>query len=150
MPVLLAVGLATALACASIGGGLFQCLVVDPVWPSRPELIQPARGGLSCKRFWIPVHVAFEVALMTAIAVAWSLPNIRYWLLIALTSHATMRIWSALDFIPKALAFEQAEPGVVIESAARRWTRRSRWRLPLDLISCGAMWVAFTYGARLI
>ena len=72
---------------------------------------------------------------------AWSHPGIRTWLLVALASHAAMRIWSAFDFIPKALAFERAE--AVSESAARAWTRRSLWRLPLDLVTCGAMLAAF-------
>ena len=52
-------------------------------------------------------------------------------------SHAPS--WSAFDFIPKALAFEKADPATVSEGAARRWSRRSLFRLPLDLITCGAM-----------
>ena len=70
-------------------------------------------------------------------------------LLVALASHAIMRLWSALDFIPKALAFERAEPGTVSEAAARAWTRRSRLRLPLDLVTCGAMLWALVAAARL-
>lgn len=136
-----AIGLASALAFVSLGGGLYEYSVVDPAWPRRPELIQPARGGVSRKRFWIPAHVAFELALVVSLVAAWSRPDVRLWLLIGLASHAAMRIWSALDFIPKALAFERAEN--VAESAARAWTRRSLLRLPLDLITCGAMLAAF-------
>ena len=149
MSVLLLVALTSALACASIGGGLFQCFVVDPVWPRRPDILQPSRGGLSCKRFWISIHVAFEVVLIAALVVVWSMPDIRNWLLVGLTSHAIMRIWSAFDFIPKALAFERAEPGSVTETAALRWTRRSIWRLPLDIITCCAMLAAFATAARM-
>jgi len=54
-----------------------------------------------------------------------------------------MRIWSAFDFIPKALAFERAEAGPATEAAARKWSRRSMLRLPLDLLSCYAMLQAF-------
>lgn len=57
-----------------------------------------------------------------------------------------MRIWSAFDFIPKALAFERAE--AIDERAARAWTRRSRLRLPLDLVTCFAMLAAFAAVAR--
>jgi hypothetical protein len=60
-----------------------------------------------------------------------------------------MRIWSAFDFIPKALAFERADPGTIAEDAARRWTRRSLWRLPLDVLTCTAMLAAFAAAARL-
>jgi hypothetical protein len=70
--------------------------VVDPFWPRRPDLIWPARGGISRKRFWIPAHIAFELMLIAALVAAWSVPAVRLWLLIALASHAAMRIWSAL------------------------------------------------------
>ena len=106
---------AAALACASVGGGLYEFAVVDPFWPKRPDLVQPARGGISRKRFWIAIHVAFEVVLIAAVVWSWSLPAVRVCLLGALASHAVMRLWSAFDFIPKALAFEKAEP-----SARRR------------------------------
>lgn len=146
---LLAIGLAGSLALISVGGGLYEFLVVDPFWPRRPDLIQPDRGGISRRRFWIPAHVAFELFLILALVASWSLPEVRFWLLIALASHATMRLWSAFDFIPKALAFERAEPATIGEDAARGWTRRSRLRLPLDLTTCGAMLAAFMVAVRL-
>ena len=146
---LIVVALAAAVACASVGGGLFEFSVVDPFWPKRPDLVQPARGGISRKRFWIALHVAFEVVLIAALIWSWSQPAVRTCLLVALASHAVMRLWSAFDFIPKALAFEKAEPGEVSEAAARAWTSRSRWRLPLDLITCGALLWALVLAARL-
>lgn len=48
-----------------------------------------------------------------------------------------MRLWSAVDLIPKALAFERADPATIEPNAARRWSRCSLRRLPLDLITCG-------------
>ena len=146
---LIIVAVAAALACASVGGGLYEFSVVDPFWPKRPDLVQPTRGGISRKRFWIPIHVAFEVTLIAALVWAWSLPAVRTCLLVALASHAGMRLWSAFDFIPKALAFEKAEPGAVSEAGARAWTARSRWRLPLDLITSGAVLLALVEVARL-
>src|SRR3979490_1503682 len=80
--------------------------------------------------FWIPAHTMFELALIAALVMAWSLPEVRFWLLVALISHAVMRVWSLLDFVPKALTFERADPETIAESTARRWTRRSLWRLP--------------------
>ena len=64
------IAVACALALASLGGGLYEFSVVDPAWPRRPELIQPARGGVSRKRFWIPAHVAFELALIGSLVLA--------------------------------------------------------------------------------
>jgi hypothetical protein len=134
---------ASSLALILVGGGLYEFLVVDPVWPGRPDIIQPSRGGISRKRFWIPAHATFELLLISALVSAWSLPEVRSWLWIALTSHALMRIWSAFDFIPKALAFERAEQGTITEAAARKWSNRSLLRLPLDLVTCGALLAAF-------
>ena len=145
--VLIVVAIAAALACASVGGGLYEFTVVDPFWPRRPDLVQPARGGISRKRFWIAIHVAFEVMLIAALAWSWSQPAVRTCLLVALASHAVMRLWSAFDFIPKALAFEKAEQ--VSEAAARAWVARSRWRLPLDLVTVTATLCALVAAARL-
>ena len=145
---LIIVAVAAALACASVGGGLYEFSVVDPFWPKRPDLVQPARGGISRKRFWIAIHVAFEAVLIAALVGTWSEAAVRTALLAALASHAVMRLWSAFDFIPKALAFEKAAPGTVSEAAARRWTTRSRLRLPLDLVTCGALLWALVLAAR--
>ena len=148
-PSVAAAALASALALISLGGGLYEFRVVDRAWPRRPDLIQPTRGGVSRRAFWVPAHVAFELALVLALVVTWSEPEIRSWLLVGLASHATMRIWSAFDFIPKALAFERADPVTVAEAAVRKWTRRSVWRLPLDAVTCVAMLAAFAGAARL-
>ena len=59
-----------------------------------------------------------------------------------------VRIWSAFDFIPKALAFERADPGSIMEIAARKWTHRSILRLPLEMLASGAMMAAFVGLAR--
>jgi hypothetical protein len=145
----LIVGVAAALALMGVGGGLYEFLVVDPFWPQKPELIQPARGGISRRRFWIPAHLLFELALLTALVSLWPRPEVRSWLLLGLVSHALMRIWSALDFIPRALTFERAELGAVTETEARAWARRSVLRLPLDLVTCAAMLAAFATAVRL-
>jgi hypothetical protein len=143
------VALAACFALMSLGGGCYEFVVVDPIWPRRPEIIQPTRGGISRKRFWIPAHTAFELSLLVSLIAAWSERSVRTPLLVALASHVLMRLWSAVDFIPKALAFERADPAAVEPNAARRWTRRSLGRLPLDLITCGAMLAALVAAARL-
>jgi hypothetical protein len=68
--VILLIALASSLALMSLGGGLYEFVVVDPAWPRRPEIIQPARGGVSRKRFWIPAHTAFELLLIAALVAA--------------------------------------------------------------------------------
>jgi hypothetical protein len=142
------VAVSAALALISLGGGLYEYMVVDPAWPRRLDLVQPSRGGMSRRRFWIPAHTAFELSLVASLVAVWSSPTARTPLLVALATHATMRLWSAFDFIPKALAFERAEPTTIDVSAARRWSRRSLGRLPLDLVTCGAMIAALLAMAR--
>ncbi|HEU4683962.1 MAG TPA: hypothetical protein VFS39_05625 [Nitrospira sp.] len=148
LPLVLVV-LATAFSLMSLGGGIYEFLVVDASWPRRPDLIQPQRGGISRKRFWIPMHTAFEFLLIASVMAAWTESAVRAPLLVALVSHAVMRLWSAFDIIPKALAFERADPTTIAEETARRWTRRSMARLPLDLLTCGAMLTALITAAGL-
>lgn len=145
---LVLVALTCSTALISLGGGVYEVLVVDPAWPRRPELIQPQRGGLRRSRFWIPAHSAFEVLLVIALAATWPASSVRIWLLVALVSHLLMRAWSFVDFIPKALAFESAEPSDVRIADARRWSRRSLGRLPLDMAACGAAMTALVILAR--
>jgi hypothetical protein len=130
------------LACVQLGGGLYEFRVLDPIWPDRPAIVQPRHGGVSRRRFWIPVHAAFEVALLAALVASWSHPHVHTALLVAAASHAVMRIWSFLDFIPKAAAFEKADPATIDRDAAVRWSRRSLLRLPLDVVTCAATLIA--------
>ena len=146
---LVVVGAAGASSLIGVGGGLYEFSVVDPFWPHRPDLIQPNRGGLSRRRFWIPAHVAFEATLLVALLLAWSEPGIRIWLLVGFASHLVMRLWSAVDFIPKALAFERADAASFDTDAAARWTQRSLLRLPLDLVTAFAMLAAFAKTAQI-
>jgi hypothetical protein len=141
-PMLVLIAAATLAACVLLGGGLYETLVVDPVWPKRPGIIQPRNGGVSRRRFWIPAHTAFEVLLIVALIAAWREPDVRLALLVALVSHAAMRVWSLLDFVPKAVEFEKADPASVDEDAALAWTRRSLARVALDLVTCVAMLAA--------
>lgn len=118
---------------AILGGGIYEHLVIDPSWPKRPDLIQPNRGGVRRGRFWLPAHILFELVLLCSLVLAWKLPAVRLWLLISLAVHITNRLWAAFDFIPKARAFEKAD--AVDEALARKWTFRSQFRLPIELVT---------------
>ena len=61
---------------ATLGGGIYEHLVLDPVWPSQPRLIQSAHGGVKRGRFWLPAHVLFEVLLLCSLALCWKLASI--------------------------------------------------------------------------
>jgi hypothetical protein len=145
-PTLVLIAVTTLAACVSLGGGLYEFLVVDPYWPKRPGIIQPRNGGISRARFWVPAHTLFEVLLVITLISTWSDAEVRLALLVALVCHAVTRVWSLVDFVPKALAFERADPATVDAAAAKRWTRRSLLRLPLELITCSAMLAALAVG----
>jgi hypothetical protein len=147
VPALILLSAVVLLACASLGGGVYEHLVLDPVWPSRPAIIQAPYGGVSRRRFWIPVHSVFEVTLIVAVVVTWGHADVRTATLVALGSHLVMRVWSLLDFVPKAVAFEKTDPAVIERAAAVRWTRRSLLRLPLDVVTCVATFVALLAAA---
>jgi len=146
-PTLVLIATSTLVACVLLGGGLYETVVVDPAWPKRPGIIQAHNGGISRRRFWIPAHTLFEVLLVAALIVSWGDADVRLALLVALVSHAVMRVWSFVDFVPKAVQFEKADPSGVDEAAAVAWTRRSLFRLPLDLVTCAALlWAMAGYG----
>lgn len=146
-PTLVLIAVTTLVACALLGGGLYEIVVVDPAWPKRPGIIQARNGGISRRRFWIPAHTLFEVLLIVALIAARHDADARLALLVALLSHAVMRVWSLVDVVPKAVKFENTDPAAVDEAAAVAWTRRSMLRLPLDFITCAALLYALAgYG----
>jgi hypothetical protein len=127
---------ALSLGAIGLGGGFYEMLLVDPVWPRNPAVIQPSRGGLDRKRFWGPVHALFEIALLVSAWTVWSEASSRPWIIAALFAHFAARIWSFAYFIPRALRFEKM--GDLSEEQvrlARRWTRLSRLRPFLEALS---------------
>lgn len=134
---------ALVLKCAGLGGGLYETMLVDRVWPNNPRFVQPQRGGINRKLFWMPVHGLFEIALLASIWIAWADADTRAWLLLALACHLSMRLWSFLYFIPAAIRFEKSNEFDSAQIAsARRWIRLSLWRLPLEIVSTVALCLA--------
>ena len=139
---LLMASIAALLSAIGIGGALYEALVIDTAWPKNPSLIQPQQGGVRRTRFWIPAHVALELTLITAIALNWTSSHTRFLLLSAFACQGAQRLWSFMDFIPKAIAFERMPPESVSEAAARTWTTRSLMRLPFALAVTGLAFAA--------
>jgi len=58
----------------AFGGGLFEHIVVVPIWSASPpssfSIIQ--RGtGVPLQGFWIPVHAAITVFILSSLYLAW-------------------------------------------------------------------------------
>jgi len=139
--VVLSTALTVLLANIGLGGGIFEHSVVDRAWPRKPDIVQPRKGGIWRAGFWIPAHSAFEVVLLVTLYLSWGRDGVRNALIVALAVHLAMRLWSAVDMIPKAIVFEKAE--TVDEADARAWTRRSLLRFPLALLTSLAALTAF-------
>ncbi|MET0401696.1 MAG: hypothetical protein ABW123_04795 [Cystobacter sp.] len=125
-----------------LGGSLYEYAVVDTVWPSNLAVIQPARGGLDRKRFWVPLHGLLTLALPLALWARWGAPDVRAWLLAATGLYVVLRGWTFAYFIPRVLRFEQ---GLETDSAkARSWVRWSLLRAPLLIAVTLCVWRAST------
>jgi hypothetical protein len=127
---------------ASVGGGLYEHIVLTPIWsrspPSSFAIIQPGTG-VPLQRFWIPVHAAITVFILLALFLTWNEVGVRRLLLIALASYIVMRVWSGLFFIPEMLAFQRipldASPSAELSARVARWTYWTWFREPLDIVS---------------
>jgi ubiquinone/menaquinone biosynthesis C-methylase UbiE len=138
-----AVNGALLLMALTLGGGLYETIVVDPAWPANVALIQPGRGGVDRKVFWGLIHGALTVALPLALWALWRRPGVRGWLLVATGIYVAVRVWSFLYFIPLALRFEAAE-GMAdpLMSEAPLWVLLSPIRNVLALAGVAALWLA--------
>jgi hypothetical protein len=90
----------------SVGGGLYEHIVLTPIWSASPpssfSIIQ--RGtGVPLQRFWIPVHAAITLFILVTFFLIWNDITVRGLLLTGLASYFVMRIWSALFFIREML-----------------------------------------------
>jgi hypothetical protein len=127
---------------AAIGGGLFESIVLAPLWSKSPPasfaIIQPGTG-VPLQRFWIPVHVAITLSFILSLVMTWRERPVRQLLLVALSSYIVMRAWSGLYFIPEMLAFQQvpldASPSAGLSARVSRWTFWTWFREPLDFLS---------------
>ena len=136
--------IALVLGTIGLGGGIYETLLVDRVWPDNLAIIQPRRGGLDRKRFWIPIHTLYEIALLVAVWESWN-TYARSWIVAALAAHFAARVWSFAYFIPKALRFEELSELTELQvHLARRWTRLSPCRLILEAVSIFALATAIT------
>jgi hypothetical protein len=126
----------------AIGGGLFEHLVLVPIWSASPPasfaIIQPDTG-VPLQSFWIPVHGAITVFIALSLFLTWRQPRVRRLLLIGLCAYIVMRAWSFAYFIPEMLAFQQIPPGAApsaeLSARVQGWTFWSVFREPLDVIT---------------
>jgi hypothetical protein len=126
----------------AFGGGLYEHIVLTPLWSASPPssfaIIQ--RGtGVPLQRFWIPVHVAITIFILSTLFLTWNDMTVRRLLLAGLASYIIMRVWSGLFFIREMLAFQKippdSAPSPELSAQVARWTYWTWFREPLDMIS---------------
>jgi hypothetical protein len=140
---------ALAFGALALGGGVYETVLVDRVWPGNPAVIQPRRGGLNRGVFWILAHPPFELALLVSLWLAWGYPSARGWLIAALAVHLASRAWAFSYFIPNARRFETMGDLTDAQRAqADRWVRLSRVRPFITIVSIVALGVAILALAR--
>ena len=104
---------AALLAAMALGGSFYEALVVYPAWSASPPaslaLLQ-GPNALDSTRFWLLVHVAFEIALVGALALNWRAPRRLPLLLTGLATHIVMRAWTFMYFVPEITAFMAIPP----------------------------------------
>ena len=116
-----------------LGGSLYEHLVVDRAWPNNVRLIQPGRGGVNRKLFWIPIHSALTLLLPVTLWVCWHDEGARTWALVAI----------GIYFVPLALRFEAAaELTDAMAREARVWVRWSVIRSFTVVAAFAALWMA--------
>ncbi len=117
------------------GGGLYEEIIVAPVWSASPPtsltLIQ-GPNGLSLTDFWIPFHIAANIFLIIALILNWRSHKRRLYLLIVFGMYIIIRVVTFAYFAPEIIAFENtaAEGSYSPELAARveRWVTLSWFR----------------------
>lgn len=117
------------------GGGIFEEIVVAPVWSASPPtsfaLIQ-GPNGLSLTSFWIPFHIAANIFLVITLVLNWQYQVRRNYLLIVLAIYLVIRVATFAYFAPEIIAFEktlaQGPFSPELEARAELWTTLSWFR----------------------
>jgi len=128
----------------SVGGNLFQAVVVDPVWSgSPPESLRtfaktPYFGRL--KTFHTnPLFLVGLAFLLATPAFAWNQPTLRSWLLIAAGLYLVVILSTLLYFYPlnDALLVRGGEglDTATVVAMTRRWVVADRIRYIFRLAS---------------
>jgi hypothetical protein len=126
----------------AIGGGLFEHIVLIPLWTATPpssfSIIQPGTG-VPLQNFWIPVHAAITVFIILSLVFTWKDMKVRRLLLIGLGSYIVMRVWSGLFFIREMLEFQKvpldSSPSAELSARVSSWMFWTWFREPLDILT---------------
>lgn len=114
------------------GGGIYEEIVVGPVWSSSPPtsfaLIQEP-NGLSLASFWVPFHIIANIFLVLSLVMYWKERRRRNLLLVALGLYTLIRIVTLLYFVPEITEFMNTSPNgpfsAELAARANQWNTLS-------------------------
>lgn len=121
----------------SVGGNLFQAMVVDPAWRGAPpdsvRVFAESPYAARTKRFHIhPLYLAGLLCLLASPFLAWNVPPVRDWLLAGLGCYLAVFLWTLLYFWPmNEILFArggEGEDGPTLVRIVRRWIVADRLR----------------------
>jgi uncharacterized membrane protein len=129
----------------SLGGNVFQMVVIDPIWSGAPpesvrSLASETPLFKGVKRFHTnPLYAFALVCLLSTPFLAWTIPEARKWLLSAVGIYLVIVLGTILYVWPinKAL-FEQAGSGLdatTIAAMTRHWLLADRIRLVFRMMA---------------
>jgi len=100
-PALILLSAVVLLACASLGAVSTRASSSTRSGQDVPRSFRPSTAVSRAGDSGFRCTGAFEVVLVAAVIVTWGHPDVRTPILIALASHAAVRIWSLIDLVPR-------------------------------------------------
>lgn len=120
----------TFVFCIYMGGGLFEAVVIVPVWSASVEAARAwgsnPLSAIEAARFFIPVSSISILLGLATLIFGWNAPRpMRFWLRLGLGMFLAMSVATFAYFVPEQLAIK-AEPALRIADA-ELVSRLSRW-----------------------
>lgn len=121
--------IAVALYFLMNGAQLWETAIMVPAWTAAPPaslIFFQEPYGVDFKIFWIVVHSVHDLAFIVALIFSWKIPVRRNWMLLLLSIHVVVRIWTLAYFAPQLMAFQELSYS---NSVDRELTERAAiWR----------------------
>ncbi len=132
-----------ALVGISVGGNVYEMLVLDPLWSASPpdsvrKFFKGTPFARAMQKFWLSKLAKYSLfVLLAAVVAAWNEPARRLWLVAAVVALAVQYLLTIPYIFPrKKLLFRAADdtPADAICQATRQLVLANRFRLFFKLV----------------
>lgn len=135
--------LAVLTMAISVGGNVFQMVVIDPIWSaSPPESVRAFFVGTpflaALRRFHLnPIFLVGEVCLLGTLVLNWKVPTLRKWILLAVGINVLLVLGTILYVYPiNDVLIVHAGGGLdatALKAMTHRWLMADRIRFIFKL-----------------